>query len=423
MSIPTRLTCATAVLTAVAASALAPSASAAGTVEATLRAWTAQHPGTGAMIVRLDPGGGVVVASHRPREPFIPASTQKLITSAGALTTLGPDFRFPTRLYTSAGARLRGRTLKGPIYMQGGGDPVLATGAYARAELDGRATLLARLARPLKKRGIRQVNGPIVADESIFDARRTGRGWLPYYTLYSPPLTGLPTNQAHAGNGQAAYSPDPPRASGQRLRAAMKGVGVGHRGDVRTGRTPKKGRLLATALSPRLRIIAGTMNRSSDNHIAETLLKGVGAHSGGRGTSAGGARAISSRLRSLGILAAGDRIVDGSGLSRQNRVSAASLARLIATADRDRTWGRALISSLPRGGEGTLVRRFRGSARKRVRAKTGYINGVSTLAGRVVSRRGDRYAFALMMNDTDISGAQATQNRIIALLAAGAADR
>jgi D-alanyl-D-alanine carboxypeptidase/D-alanyl-D-alanine-endopeptidase (penicillin-binding protein 4) len=413
-----------AVLTAAAGSVYASApATAAGKVETALAAWTAGHPGTGAMIVRLDPGGGVVVASHKPGQPFIPASTQKLITSAGALTTLGPDFRFPTRIYTSAGARLEGGTLRGPLYMQGGGDPVLATGAYARAELGGRATLLATLARPLKKRGIRRVAGPIVADESIFDRRRTGRGWLAYYTLYSPPLSGLPTNQAYAGNGQARYSPNPAKASGQRLRAALQGVGVAQGGDIRTGRTPTRGRLLATARSPRLGVIAGTMNRASDNHIAETLLKGVGAHTGGRGTSAAGARAISARLRTLGILGKGDRIVDGSGLSRDNRLSAASLARLVAAADRDRTWGRALISSLPRGGEGTLRRRFTGSARKRVRAKTGYINGVSTLAGRVISRRGAHYAFALMMNDPDIGGAQATQNRIVALLASGAADR
>ena len=275
----------------------------------------------------------------------------------------------------------------------------------------------------MKKRGIRRIRGPIVADESVFDRRRTGRGWLSHYTLYSPPLTGLPTNQAYAGNGQDRYSEAPALASGRRLRAALRGVGVAQVGGVRVGRTPTRGRLLARARSPRLSVIVGTMNRASDNHIAETLLKGVGVSEGGGGTSAAGAGAISRRLGELGILAAEDRVVDGSGLSRNNRLTAASLTRLIAAADRDRSWGRALISSLPQGGQGTLRRRFTGSARKRVRAKTGYIAGVSTLAGRVQSRRGARYAFTLMMNDADIRGAQATQDRIVALLAAGVADR
>ena len=97
--------------------------------------------------------------------------------------------------------------------------------------------------------------------------------------------------------------------------------------------------------------------------------------------------------------------------------------RLIAAADRERAWGAPLIQSMPRGGEGTLARRLRrGPATKRVRAKTGYLGGVSALAGRVVSRRGQRYAFALLMRTGDIAGARATQDRVVSLLAAGAED-
>ncbi|MBY0395554.1 MAG: D-alanyl-D-alanine carboxypeptidase, partial [Thermoleophilia bacterium] len=64
----------------------------------------------------------------------------------------------------------------------------------------------------------------------------------------------------------------------------------------------------------------------------------------------------------------------------------------------------------------------RGPAAKRVRAKTGYLGGISTLAGRVVSVRGQRYAFALLMGTGDIAGARATQDRVVGLLAAGAED-
>ena len=97
--------------------------------------------------------------------------------------------------------------------------------------------------------------------------------------------------------------------------------------------------------------------------------------------------------------------MDGSGLSRENRVAASSFVRLIAAADADATWGAALISSLAQGGQGTLIHRFpTGAATRRVRAKTGYLNGVSAMAGRVVSRGGEHYAFALLMNTTDIPG-------------------
>ena len=60
--------------------------------------------------------------------------------------------------------------------------------------------------------------------------------------------------------------------------------------------------------------------------------------------------------------------------------------------------------------------------RRRVHAKTGYISGTSTLAGIVESRSGSRYAFAIMMNQGSITGAKATQDRIVTLLASGAAD-
>ena len=106
-----------------------------------------------------------------------------------------------------------------------------------------------------------------------------------------------------------------------------------------------------------------------------------------------------------------------------NRLSAATLVRLVAAADADPEWGAALIGSLARGGEGTLVRRFTsGPATKRVRAKTGYLDGVSALAGRVISRRGQRYAFALLMNTADIGGARPPRTGSSRLLASGAED-
>jgi D-alanyl-D-alanine carboxypeptidase/D-alanyl-D-alanine-endopeptidase (penicillin-binding protein 4) len=151
-------------------------------------------------------------------------------------------------------------------------------------------------------------------------------------------------------------------------------------------------------------------------------VKDVGAYGARTGTSAAGSQRIARALRERGILSRRDRLADGSGLSRANRLSAASLVRLMAFAEQDTRWGPALIGSLPRGGEGTLRRRFLGSARKRVRAKTGYINGVSALAGRVVSRRGKVYVFALLMNGGELTAARNTQDRIVAQLASGAAD-
>ena len=371
---------------------------------------------------RLD-GAGTPVASYRADTPRIPASTMKLVTSAGALLQLGPQFRFRTELLAAPGARLVDGTLKGSVYLKGAGDPMLATGAYGRGYLSGVVTPMGDMAKETRRLGVRRIRGPLVADEHLFDSRRTVPTWPAYYSAYASPLSALATNQDYAGNGRGSYVSSPPVAAAQRARAALAANGVRQTGALTTGVTPAAARPLGASVSPALPLILREMNHESDNFIAETLAKDVGAYGVGRGTTAAGVARTHALLQGKGILTGADRLADGSGLSRANRVAASSMVRLIAAADADPSWGAALIGSLARGGEGTLVRRFTsGVATRRVRAKTGYINNVSALAGRVISRGGQRYAFAFLMNTPDITGAKATQDRVVTLLASGAED-
>lgn len=393
-------------------------------VQATISGWAGAHPATGALVWRLEPTGPVTVASWRPEAVRIPASNMKLVTSAGALLALGPDHRFTTQLLAGRATVQSGRVLNGPVYLKGFGDPVLATAPYAGRYLAGRGTSFGRLAGTLRQYGIRRVRGPIVADASYFDARRTGPGWKSSYVLYASPLSALTVNQGFAGDDRSRHAADPPLAAAERLRQGMRRIGVRQSGGVRAGRAPAGAALLATTASPPLSAILRLMNVDSDNFVAETLAKGVGAHGAGAGTTAAGTAHTASLLRERGILTGRDRLVDGSGLARANRLAPASLVRLIAAADAQPAWGDALLRSLPQGGEGTLVRRFRsGPATRRVRAKTGYLNGVTALSGRVVSRRGQRYAFSIIMATSDITGARAVQDRVVTQLAAGVADR
>jgi serine-type D-Ala-D-Ala carboxypeptidase/endopeptidase (penicillin-binding protein 4) len=393
-------------------------------VQVAVSTFGAANPRSTILVARIDDGGAVTpVASYRADTPRIPASTMKLVTGAGALIAHGPDHRCTTRLLAGPDAVRDGRTLRGAVYLQGAGDPLLATRSYAAGYLPAGATSLADVALPLRARGVRLVRGAIVADESLFDSRRLGPGWPSYYSAYSAPLSAVATNQDYAGNTRARYVSDPPLAAAQRVRAALRGVGIAQVGPLRAGRTPRGARVLGTAVSPPLRTIVRTMNLASDNFIAETLVKGVGAAGGGGGTTAAGTARTRELLESRGMLAPGDRLVDGSGLSRANRLSARTLVDIVAAADDDDTWGAALISSLARGGEGTLIRRFTtGVATKRVRAKTGYLDGVSSMAGRVVSRGGQRYAFAVVANTADIAAARAVQERVVVMLASGTAD-
>ncbi len=384
-------------------------------MQATLSAWGSANSGLSAAVWRLNGAGDPTqVAAHRPEVARIPASTEKLVTSVGALLTMGPGFQYETRLFQGPGARRTGRLLRGALYVKGYGDPTLATRAYARSQQSGAGGNFGRLFLALARSGIRVVKGPIAADEAFFDSRRLGSQWRSYYAAYSAPLSALSVNRNSGGT--------PPLPAAVSARAALRGVGIRQTGGVTTARTPSNAHPVAVVRSPRLTRILRLMNPSSDNYTAEMLMKGVGAYGRSVGTSAAGAAHTAGLLRQLGVLGPHDRIVDGSGLSRANRLSAATLTRLLAAAEANPPWGRPLVKSLPRGGEGTLRRRFLGSARNRVRAKTGSLNGVTSLAGRVVSRRGQRYAFALLFETTDFTGARVVQDRVVRLLAAGRED-
>jgi D-alanyl-D-alanine carboxypeptidase/D-alanyl-D-alanine-endopeptidase (penicillin-binding protein 4) len=166
------------------------------------------------------------------------------------------------------------------------------------------------------------------------------------------------------------------------------------------------------------------MNVTSDNLVAEGLATDVGAVATGRASHMAGVAYVAALFKDRGILAAGDRLVDASGLSATNRLSAASLVRLLAAARVEPTWGDALIRSLPRGGEGTLRGRFLEHGRAdTVRAKTGHLPArAAALAGLVTSVDGSTYVFAMLMEGPDVSEARAVQDDLVRLLAEGAAD-
>jgi PBP4 family serine-type D-alanyl-D-alanine carboxypeptidase len=160
------------------------------------------------------------------------------------------------------------------------------------------------------------------------------------------------------------------------------------------------------------------MGVESDNFTAEMLLKQLGAQDGGHGTSASGAAVVMSALRTAGIPLGGVRVVDGSGLSQLNRLTAASLVTLLQAAWIDPDLRAAFLPVLPVAGvSGTLRHRLgKPPARGRVLAKTGTTNGASTLAGYVTGR----YAFAVLHNGRPVSTwwARRAQDRFVTVLAA-----
>jgi D-alanyl-D-alanine carboxypeptidase/D-alanyl-D-alanine-endopeptidase (penicillin-binding protein 4) len=154
----------------------------------------------------------------------------------------------------------------------------------------------------------------------------------------------------------------------------------------------------------------------SNNFFAETLLKALGAHFGSGGSTLAGALVVKRFARTLGT---GVRQVDGSGLTRSNRVTPAQVARLLVAMRRDPA-GDAFLHSLPVAGrEGTVAHRMRGTAAAgRCRTKTGTLTGVSALSGYCFDRYGRTMAFSILMNRvTSLFDAHKQQDRMAALIA------
>jgi D-alanyl-D-alanine carboxypeptidase/D-alanyl-D-alanine-endopeptidase (penicillin-binding protein 4) len=189
-------------------------------------------------------------------------------------------------------------------------------------------------------------------------------------------------------------------------------------GRLRLGTAPDEATPLTSVSSPPLWKLLRFMDRESDNYTAELLLKQLGTVEGERGTTAKGAAAVTSVLADAGVPLAGVRIVDGSGLSRLDRLTSAALGALLDTVWNDPAMRKQFLSVLAIAGRnGTLAHRLRTPpARGNIYAKTGTTNTASAFAGFVR----DRYAFAILQNGNPVSSwqARAAQDRFVTLLAA-----
>ena len=349
----------------------------------------------------VDLTSGRTVFLRHPTLSLVPASNAKLAVAYASLALLGPEHRIETVVY-GEGQQV-GATWKGDLVLKGFGDPTLSRG-------DLRA-----LARQVRAVGIRRVTGRIEADESYFDSRRTGSGWRSYYYINeSPPLSALTVDRARY---RGWVTVDPARAAGSQFRLALRAAGVGVRRRVVSGAADPWAEELATTASAPLARIVAYMNRESDNFTAEILLKQLGAVESGHGTSAAGAETVRRILREAAVPLSGVRIVDGSGLSARNRLTAAAVIGILVVAWNDPAIRPSFVHSLAVAGvNGTLEDRLeRPPARGAVLAKTGSLPEASALSGYA---RG-KWAFAVIQNGRPVSlfWARRAQDRFASVLA------
>jgi D-alanyl-D-alanine carboxypeptidase/D-alanyl-D-alanine-endopeptidase (penicillin-binding protein 4) len=352
--------------------------------------------------VALDLAAGTVVFAQNGGRALAPASNEKLPLTYAALVKLGPTYRIETDVLGDG--QLDGTVWNGPLVLKGNGDPTLARAG------------LRRLAAQIKAAGIRKVTGGIVGDESSYDARRMVYGWKPsFYLEESPPLSALVVDRARVGR---FVTRAPALTAATAFRSVLRAAGIAVAGPVRTGRASDWAETLASVSSPTLASILRFMDRESDNFTAEMLLKQLGLSELDRGTSAAGASVVTQVLAEAGVPMTGVRIVDGSGLSRLDRLTANALATLLEKAWADPTVQPALAAALPVAGvSGTLEDRLRQPpARGRVIAKTGTTDEASSLSGYVP----ERFAFAILQNGHPLSAwwARRAQDRFAQVLAA-----
>ncbi len=393
----------------------------------------------GLSVVRLKDDQTLV--SYHADTPMMPASNMKLVTTATALGTLGPDFRFQTEL-----AVLDARPDAAVLLVKGDGDPALGDQRLLQANHLDVEQVLGVLVKAVQGAGIKHV-AKLILDDRVFDRQWIHPLW-PRNQLgdwYCAPVSGLNFNDnclnvyaAPAGGGQPPVIqmvPDCPflhvvnqamsggegnfiaRLGGKDGWDLLLNGGVRHR-SVAPIYLPVPnppvffGRILADRLQragigvdalavpgPDDRLPEGKpiyylrtsllavlhrCDKDSQNLFAECLLKRCGrALTGNPGSWENGAAAVRSFMaQRIGSRAAGLVIVDGSGLSRENRVSPVQLTALLTSMAHDPKLAQPYMESLSVAGEdGTLERRLKSGLHGEVFGKTGYINGVSTFSG------------------------------------------
>jgi D-alanyl-D-alanine carboxypeptidase/D-alanyl-D-alanine-endopeptidase (penicillin-binding protein 4) len=352
----------------------------------------------GAYVVDLDTGA--VLFSRAPDVPRIPASVNKLYTTAAALSRYGAEGQLATEVLGDVA--IQDGVLDGNLYLRGGGDP-----SFSRADARG-------FARVLAGSGLTHVQGRVIGDESRFDGLRGGPASNFGVSSWVGPLSALAFNHGFTLARRPRFQRRPADYAARIFERELKRAGVIVRRPARSGVAPEGAVLLGEWASPRMSVLVRHTNRPSDNYMAETLLKALGAEFGGAGTTAAGAAVASSEAAEHG---AEPTIVDGSGLSRQNLTTPRDVVELLVGMDRSELAEPMLISLSVAGRSGTLAERMRGTAAQgRCRGKTGTLYGISNLAGICHSRSGARTAFAFLMSGS-VWHAHALQNKMAAALA------
>ncbi len=434
-----------------------PEAAGARELESALRAIVAAGPLAAgrAGIVVSDVETGQVLFARDPDVLLNPASNVKLVTSAAVLARLGPEFRFDTEFYVDAGPG--DASAPRALYVKAKGDPSLLTERLWAIAGDLVHLGIRRVGDVvidesffdgerigpgfdqetgdksyLAPTGAASLNWNTIAVHVGPGDRRGGKARVelePASDLFDVDVRAttvapgarrrLVVSSVAAGSRQRIVVEgripqgsrqqvvwrridDPARYLGHSLRRLLEVRGVKFAGRVRPGTVPHGARLVHVAQSESLGEIVRRLNKTSNNFVAEQLVKTLGAQvKGAPGSWEKGVQVIEDFLAEVGVPRGTYVMKNGSGLNDTNRFSARQLVTLLRA-----MWGRfplhaEYVASLPVAGrDGTIRWRMEGSeAEGRLRAKTGTLENVTTLSGYVENAAHRTLAFAILVND------------------------
>lgn len=303
------------------------------------------------------------------RQTMRPASTMKVVTAVAAIDRLGGSYRLRTSLYYTG--KIDNGTLTGDIYCVGGFDPL-----FNNDDMNA-------FVESILQMGVDTIRGRVVADKSMKDDDRLGEGWC--WDDDNPVLSPLLVSRKDV--------------FAERFADRLRSAGVVVEGDSCVERSLPNGAYVVCTRFHTIDQVLMQMMKDSDNLLAEAMFYQIAAAGGNRPAKAAHARAAIRRLiKRVGLDDSAYRIADGSGLSLYNYVSAELEVALLRYAYRNTGIYLHLLPSLPVAGEdGTLKKRMQGTiAAGNVRAKTGTLAGISSLAGFCTAANGHTLCFAII---------------------------
>jgi len=409
-------------------------------------------------------GNPTPMLAHGEKRSLNPASVMKLATTLAALDMLGPAHTFKTRVWVEG--EIRDGILNGNLILQGGGDPALPQERFWL------------VLREIRARGLREIRGEVLLDNSFYELELADPAAFdlaplrPYNAVPAALLVNYNTLNLRLGieansvltrieaddaltldsrleasdapcngwreqlvatmeEGRLILSGRYPKACGEQshplnllspeatvavlFRTLWKEAGGLHTGRIRPCTPGPDARLLLEFDSPSLSALVRDINKYSNNVMAKMLFLNLGAtRYGGPATWHKGIRAVRSWLSEKGLMSEEIVLENGSGLSRIERISAASLARLLAYAA-NRPAYYEFAASLPAIGlEGTHKRRLNGSpVAGQAWLKTGSLNGVRGLAGYVLGTDGRRLVLVMLVNHGNAAAAGKAQEALL----------